>query len=318
MKYIFLIIVGLLTLNACNLERNVEVNLPEYTNELVVECYLEPGQPYRLSLSESISYFEIPGIEPVDLNRSIVLKIGAFEIATTIQGLIDQGIINAEEVPGLPPTFDDATVVITHQGISDTLDNTLYMVLDDRIVNPDTTDNLYFKYYNFGSSTIVPADYDNEFFLSVIDDQGRTALAQTKLLPPISHDSLVLNYNDENLASLQTWFTDPAADENFYRRLLNKNSLYSRPQQDFSLDDVVVNGDDVVFGTGFDYETGDTLIATLYHIDEAYYDFLETFSDAANANGNPFAQPASILSNIDGGIGIFTGISYERDSIVVQ
>jgi hypothetical protein len=44
----------------CNLEKEIDIDLPVHTPQLVVECYLEPGQPYRLTLTESASYFDVP------------------------------------------------------------------------------------------------------------------------------------------------------------------------------------------------------------------------------------------------------------------
>lgn len=46
-----------LGLAACGLEREVEIELPVYESKAVVECYLEPGRPYRLLLSRSEPYF---------------------------------------------------------------------------------------------------------------------------------------------------------------------------------------------------------------------------------------------------------------------
>lgn len=49
-------------MTSCNLEREVEIVLPDYDSQPVVECYLEPGRPFRLLLSRSNAYFDpFPG-----------------------------------------------------------------------------------------------------------------------------------------------------------------------------------------------------------------------------------------------------------------
>ena len=48
----------LLLLSSCNLEKEVSIELPSYLSEPVVECYLEPGKPYRLLLTRAYGYFE--------------------------------------------------------------------------------------------------------------------------------------------------------------------------------------------------------------------------------------------------------------------
>jgi hypothetical protein len=57
----FTIILGfllLITIGACNLEKEIDIKLPAYDVQPVVECYLEPGQPFRLVLTTSNSYFD--------------------------------------------------------------------------------------------------------------------------------------------------------------------------------------------------------------------------------------------------------------------
>src|SRR5688572_10897703 len=45
---------------SCDLEQEIEVPLPTLPPQMVVECYLEDGQPFRLALSESSGYFDEP------------------------------------------------------------------------------------------------------------------------------------------------------------------------------------------------------------------------------------------------------------------
>ncbi|WP_205502007.1 DUF4249 domain-containing protein [Rufibacter psychrotolerans] len=47
-------------LSSCDMEQEIEVPLPDLPPQLVVECYLEDGKPFRLSLSESSGYFAPP------------------------------------------------------------------------------------------------------------------------------------------------------------------------------------------------------------------------------------------------------------------
>ena len=78
--------------------------------------------------------------------------------------------------------------------------------------------------------------------------------------------------------------------------------------------------DVVVFGTGYDFEEGASVVNTIYHISEDYYNFLESTQGAIQANGNPFAQPSPIIGNIESEIdafGIFTTINYDRKLTVI-
>src|SRR5688572_25297704 len=76
---LFLLFAGLIA--GCELQKDVNLDLPTYKPELVAECYLVPGKPYRMTVFESTPYLDRP--EPI-----------------------------------LVP---DATVIISHNGQADTL-----------------------------------------------------------------------------------------------------------------------------------------------------------------------------------------------------
>ncbi|MBX2892160.1 MAG: DUF4249 domain-containing protein [Saprospiraceae bacterium] len=53
----------LLLIAACNLSKEVEIELPDYESQPVVECYLEPGKPFRLLLTRSFGFFDPFGLD---------------------------------------------------------------------------------------------------------------------------------------------------------------------------------------------------------------------------------------------------------------
>jgi len=127
--------------------------------------------------------------------------------------------------------------------------------------------------------------------------------------------------DDTSKALVFTRFQDPPNEANFYRRMFQSGGVFGEgeDEQDFTTTDNFSTTDgEIVYGTGFDFMKGDTVISTLFHIDQAYYDFKESVQDAINSNGNPFGQPGVIKSNIEGGIGIFTGLSYDRKTLIIE
>lgn len=61
-----------LSLAACNLTKDVEIELPEYDRQPVVECYLEPGKPFRLLLSQSYGFFDPFGLDSTFLQKTLL------------------------------------------------------------------------------------------------------------------------------------------------------------------------------------------------------------------------------------------------------
>ncbi len=265
---------------ACgSLEKDVNLNLPVYDSQYVVECYLEPGQPFSLLLTRSVPYFEPFPEDPLDF----------------VEGIL----------------ADSAEVIISHNGTDYVLDNGVFL-------NPFTS-----KFYNYYSSDLVPDDHDSDFSLKIITPGNKTITATTRILPVVPIDSVVVEFNEngDSLARVLTYLTDDPATEDYYRRMLHHNSLDSLPDQDFTTLDDYVDDNVLVFGSAYDYAAGDTVFTTIFHIDRAYFDFWESTFNAINANGNPFGQPSSIVSNLGGdanALGIFTGLSYDRVEVVVE
>lgn len=282
MKYFF--IFSIFSLSLClyscgNLEQEVEIDLPAYDSRIVLECYLEAGQPYYLLLTRSSPYFE------------------------TFPVLDNQFLENILE--------EDAEIIIEHNGQEVKLENTLGFNFN--------TNKLY--NYTDTDGALVPENFEGEFSLSIVAKDGTTVTGSTKILPMVPIDSVVVQFNDsDTLARVLTYFTDRPNESNFYRRLLHESSLDSLPRQDFTIDDRVVE-DVVVFGTNYNFEVGDTVINSIYHIEESYYDYLESIQIAIDGNFNPFGQPSPINSSLGGtanALGIFTGLAYDRKAVIID
>lgn len=277
-QYILYSILVIGSLAACNLEQEIDLQLPDYETQVAVECYLEPGQPFTLLLTRSAAYFD------------------AF------------------------PTLDESLVeTLLEEGaeVSVTLDSTTYILENEIGIDIFTG-----KLYNYSNGVAVPENYDDEFVLNITTKDGNTISGSTRLLQPVPTDSIVVEFSEtvDTLARILSYFTDDAAQANWYRRMLHKGTLDSL-ELDFALNDQFVDDGNLVFGTGYDYVEGDTLFSTLIHITEDYHDFLESLSGAVDANGNPFGQPSSILSNVTGTanpIGIFTGLAVEREQLIIR
>jgi hypothetical protein len=261
-------------ISACGLEKEIEITLPDYDAQPVVECYLEPGQPFRLLLTQSAFFFD-----PFTLDNPL----------ETFAQLLLSG----------------AEVQIRY------LDQTI--VLPNRLILDPSSG----KVYNYQSDNIVPSLLDTPFELYIELADGTTIESNTLILDKIPFDSIVVEKNIQNKARILTYFTDPPEQRNYYRRMLHFGSLDSL-SQDFTTDDTFAD-DQLVFGTAFEYGPGDTLINTLVHMSKEYFDYYNSIVNSANLGG-PFIQPGELSVNVKGtanALGIFTGLVYARDTLVI-
>lgn len=279
MKQLFYIALIAAAASSCNLTKDVELDLPEYDRQPVVECYLEPGKPFRLLLTRSYAFFD-----PLGLDSSFIEK-------TILQG---------------------ATVTISYNGQTDTLRNIPSIELSP------------FKVYNYTGENIVPATVGTEYTLNIVLPNGEGNISgRTAMIPVVPIDSVVVQWNPDadTVARALTYITDDLNTVDYYRRMLNYHSLDSIPAQDFITPDRVATTAQVAFGTGYELMEGDTMFTTIFHIEKAYYDYIESVQLAVIANLNPFAQPSPIKSNVSGSgnpVGIFTCLAYDRDTTIVK
>lgn len=247
-------------------QQDIDVALPPYESKLVVECYLEDGQPLRLTLLESQGYLD------------------AFAL----------------------PFVSGATVVLSHRGQRDTIPNVPVL---DRATG---------KAYNYSSPKRIRADYDAPYTLTVQDRLGRTVTATTRFIRAVPIKSITPEFNREGKAYGQTKFNDDPKEKNFYRLTLTRNLRIDTLASSSLLDDSFSNGDEINWGSGYDFVPGDTIHATLYHCTEDYYKFLSTAQSARQANVNPFAASGEVLSNVRGGLGVFATLSYDYKRVAVK
>ena len=250
----------------CNMEKNFEVDLPVMAPQLVAECYLEPGQPYRLTLTESKNYLAAPEL----------------------------------------PLVKEATVIIFYKGKPDTL---RYAPFYDKFSR---------KYFTHLSSTIMTGQPGETYSLEINDTQGRKLTGTTTVLPVVPLDTVEYTYNDRKKAFLVAKFKDDGNTKNYYFFSVQRDSINNRAEVDYAAEDNISNGKLTAFGTGYDFEKDDTVFVSLYHLEKPYYDFFNSVENARDANGNPFAQPATVISTVQGGYGVFTNLVYDQKMVVLK
>lgn len=265
-RFLYLLMPLLAILAACDLEKDIDVELPNHEPQLVVECYLEPGRHIRASVLESSGYFDEPA----------------------------------------PPLVPDAEVyVTTHTGKRVKLQYKPLVVKSTG------------RFYTHTSTEIMNGKPGQVYQLEVSDRSGRKVTGFTTIQPRVPIDEVEWKFNDKDEAYLLTSFYDDRNTANYYRYMTHVDSLSGGSDRDFATSDDLTNGKRVSYGSSYKYEEGDTLIVTLYHIEKQYYDFLSSISNAKDANGNPFAQPSKINSSVEGGLGIFTNLAYDRKTVII-
>lgn len=278
MKYVqgfTLFLCGCLSISSCNLEKEIDIQLPNYEDEVFVECYLVPNEPFRLLITKTSPYFDNLSLDNPLFSESFLLN-GA-------QVSISQGLNKYE------------------------LENTLQI------------DPVNQKLYNYSNSNLVEYNIEDSIYLNILLSNGNHITASSIFLDTVPIDSILVEFDQkDSLARILTYFKDFPNETNFYRRVLMLGNNSDEPIQDFITDDLFVDSV-FVFGSGYIFNSEDTVYNSIYHLTEEYHNFLESVQQAIDGSTNPFGVPSPLRSNLSGDAqGVFTCISESKNRTIVK
>lgn len=176
---------------------------------------------------------------------------------------------------------------------------------------------------------------ENKRYDLKINVEGQTIMATTVIPPHIPIDTLFFasppGQPNDTLAQLRVTITDPPGVRNYYRYFGSTNgnaykAIFSSVEEDLFFDGksfefqlynpetTDADVDPSEFGL---YFVGDTISIKWCTVDEAYFDFWNTL-EFSNANQGPFASYTRLQSNIQGGLGIWGGLSVSYYTRLVE
>jgi Domain of unknown function (DUF4249) len=280
-------LMALFLLSSC--EKDITVDLPQPEEQLVIEGYIEPGSPPYVLISKTAPYFA-----PVDGNS--LLQYTVKNAKVTVRCVEDDTTYNFIEL---------------------------------------LTDTGYF-YVSFEFVGQIGKTYE----LRVVTEDGKVATATTKIEQPIPLDSTWFKIQEgkDSLGFAWAKLSDPDTMGNNYRwfaKRIGKDSSFIAPLGSV-FEDKFINGKSFDFAynrgslpnstatddtseveNGF-FKVGDIIVVKFCTITNASFKFWRSAETQSSNIGNPFASITPLVSNIDGGIGIWEGYSPSLDTIVAQ
>ena len=289
-KWIYLTVV-ICTLGAVqSCERVIDIDLPASEDLLVVEGSIEPGQTPKVLITRNRGFFN------------------AFP--TDLEAFITEFVVQ------------DAVVTVSDGQTSEVLQFT---------VNPLSYPFVYY------SGSMLKGEIGKTYALR-IESGGKILTSYTRISGAVQLDSAWFGLNpfdstEDSLGVSYGQITDPDTMGNAYRLFARKNSESSYfAVAGSQFNDDFVNGQAVVFFNGqsqqpfvssdtfvpksFFYTLGDTIFLKFCSIGRNELQFFNTLDAAVNSNGNPFASPTVVKTNIQGGLGIWCGYSPAYDTII--
>lgn len=310
-KYTYLFIV-LLAFQSCTKE--VKIDIPGYTEQLVIDGYIETGQPPIVLLSRSKDIYEV-----TNLNTFLQGFVSGATITvsdgTTTEQLIEICTDN------LPPGFGPIAAALF--GVSESQLSGLHLC---------------------GYTTFNPAMFGQigkTYELKVIFE-GKTYTSSTELLPatPLVTTFWKPQVNLPNYGFSYAIVSDPPQKGDAYLWEVKRINIDStgnprdgRFKKTFTpvVDDRIFNGLTFEFSyenpmsfndenienkyKGF-YQLGDSVVIKFSKMDRGVFNFLEKKYMQIQTGGSPFSSPTNVPTNIKGGaLGVWAAYSTWYDTL---
>lgn len=301
-----------LILASCTKE--VQIDVPDFEQKLVVDGRIETGQPPIVLLSKSQNIYSPTSLE------SFLNSFQSGAIVTVSNGS-DTVVLDEICTDNLPP----GTEAIAAD---------LFGIPEEDLANYHLC-----AYTTF--NTAIWGEVGKTYSLK-IEFEGKTYTSITKIEQPTALDSVYWKQDpapDPGYGFSWATLTDPANQFDAYMWEVKRINMVNGAPKDANytktyspvFDDEFINGktfdffyenpmsyDDPSYtdhNKGY-YREGDSVVIKLSKMSSDVYDFYEKKYTQLQTNGNPFASPTAIPTNITGGaLGVWAGFSPSFDTL---
>lgn len=308
-------LLSILSLLFYSCEKTIDISVPDAPSQIVVDGSIETDSPPIVVLTNTTPYFAETGGN--ELYENFVHDA---TVSITVDGVVYP-----------------LTEVCSDQ-IPDSLLN-LFMELTGIVIPPDADLNVCL----YTDLSFSLRGENGKTYLLDIEADGNILSAKTNIPNPVALDSVwfQIEGNLDSLGLAWAIISDPDTIGNAYRwsaRRINhypdgtvKDPVFIPPFNSVT-DDQFFNGLTFEFSNtrgmlpysskpddnndeAFLFKIGDTIAVKGMSTNIPTFLFLRSYySDLAN-QGSPFASPASLKTNVTGGLGIWAGYGVYRDTI---
>lgn len=180
---------------------------------------------------------------------------------------------------------------------------------------------------------------DNERYTLLARDYktGKSIVAETVLMPPVSLDSVEakispLGGGADTSYSFEARFKDPAGVGNYYLLTYTNFSDFEQVQDGYTAgvfnfkpaqfavftDQNQGDGNDIKYNPLYSGAKNDTLVVALSNITKDYYDYLTAYKRSGNLFSQLIGEPINLPSNVQGGYGYFAMIRPKIKLVVLR
>ena len=278
-------------------QKEIELDIPEYTPKLVVEGWIENGQYPIVLLTRSSSFFShLDSTYFIDslFVKDALVVVSDGVVYDTLKFTLD---FNAYLNNSWPMIYYKGSKILGAENGS----YTLHIEADNKVIN---------------GNAFIPkkVGFDSLYWMPDPAVEGDTlGLIYAVLSDPPNEKNYYRIFakrlgKDYNFISVTGSLIDdvyidgkPSFTFNIIRGEMNyrDEELYEDPEVGY-------------------FKRGDTVVVKISSITMDHYLFWRTFEENSVGGGNPFTNPMPLKHNVSGAIGVFGGYGSQYDTVVIK
>ena len=307
-KYLLLISIILFS---C--QEEITLDLPKADDKLVIEGSIENGFPPYIIITKNGGYFD--AIDSDTYNDLFVNDIDSVKIWYFNEGeKVSKTLEQIVGLDSLPPIYTDLSYFENPGNYEFSKEGRTYFLeinWNNQIISSSTTipevTPLDCLWVEKSENSKEEYEYDIRALYSDPADQDNFILLKSKRVQHFEYkDSLECNVKDRPDFSLK--IIDAGADvlingqsfETYFPRPKESGNPFPDGNYNAYHTEICDDGDTLVFKK-------DIVLIKYCQIDEPSLKFWRGLVRQVGTNGNPFAEPLNLVSNITNGLGIFSG-----------
>lgn len=301
MKAIPYILLILAFAGTVSCEKIIDINIPEGERKIVVNGLVNPDSLIRINLSRSLSVLET--------NEFVYLEGANVQVSKdgSLLGILTEQPNGWYVLPGHYPEAGSVYgLEVSYPGLASVSANA---TLADP-VSFSEIDTTYQASDFFGGSYQLSFDFQdpdgrNYYALSITATHKVFDYETLSYLDSLTTYSVYFNFLERG-DGIQSAFVEDGAVTYYGSKVFFSDDLFSGQIMDV----------DIEIGS-YSFFDADTvrLDVSLEHVSEPFYLYAISSGKYDQTAGNPFSEPVSVYTNIENGLGIFSGYSFFRRSV---
>lgn len=310
-KIIFPALVLILIFASC--EKKLDINLPDSEKHIVLNGIINPDSLIKVRISKSQNVLDNSDIEYLSEADVKLFKDGEF-----LENLTSTG--SGYFISSINPEINAVYKLTVDYSVLNSVSTQNVLRNPVSIISVDTSKHITINDYGDGyTDTAITMDFKIK-----LHDNANTSeflfLSLTSMKPVYDYNGDIPYLTGYEEVSEYFDSNDPVFRDGNNDFTIEKSSGKIFKDELFNGNDYEIEVNIQHYFSMYQPEHFDSSMfyIKLYTVSEDFYKYVKSYNLNQQSEYDPFAQPVQVFTNIENGLGLFTGYTIDTDSLIIE